>query len=203
VVLRHRQKGPSKKVGATRAKSAKATRAQYEELVKADKLRSLMAKYDKSREGKLNQQELSQLLKDNAGGVEPTEEELQFVLMTADQSDGRINGQVNLHELEVALQCHLALRQNKAEVEKYFAKYDLDKDGMLDRPELAKLLNDLNEGKEVEEEELDWIMANADGKIMESSGGIRKTELIYALSLWYSHVEDAHAACGGKSCSIQ
>jgi len=43
---------------------------------------------------------------------------------------------------------------------------------------------DLNQGKEVEEEELDWIMANADGKIMESSGGIRKTELIYALSLW-------------------
>jgi len=35
---------------------------------------------------------------------------------TQDQSDGRINGQVNLHELEVALQCHLALRQNKAEV---------------------------------------------------------------------------------------
>lgn len=80
---------------------------------------------------------------EHAGGVVPTDEELDFVLNAAvflayanahthtqmmpvwlvanthihqDESDGRINGQVNLHEINHALQSWIAIRQNKARV---------------------------------------------------------------------------------------
>ena len=131
-----------------------------------------MKQYDSSKTGKLSKAELAALLKvhgalrlcashqigagtespecvqDQAGGVEPSTEELDFVLHTAvrplsvpllvlvslsvggridtqracfgvagqDASDGRINDHVNLHELDAALQCWLAIRQNKGEV---------------------------------------------------------------------------------------
>lgn len=39
-----------------------------------------------------------------------------FGVAGQDASDGRINDHVNLHELDAALQCWLAIRQNKGEV---------------------------------------------------------------------------------------
>lgn len=161
-----------------------------------------MKQYDSSKTGKLSKAELAALLKDQAGGVEPSTEELDFVLHTADASDGRINDHVNLHELDAALQCWLAIRQNKGEVEKYFQKYDWDKSDKLDRAQMQALLTDLNEGHPLDEEELDWIM-EADGLVSDKTGGINRTELMHALALWYSHVEETeHASCHGKRCIV-
>jgi len=64
-----------------------------------------------------------------------------------------------------------------------YNRYDTDNSGELDREQLKKLLTDLNDGLEIIDEEVDDIMLVADtGK----SGTIDKTELIKAISVWFS-----------------
>jgi Ca2+-binding EF-hand superfamily protein len=105
-----------------------------------------MAKFDKSGSGRLDKSELFALLTEQACGTEPTQEELDFVLCAADESDGRMNGHVNKHELEAALEVWLALRDSKPKVEAYMTKYDVDHNGELSKNELKALLQDLNDG---------------------------------------------------------
>eukprot|EP00438_Fugacium_kawagutii_P014239 Skav210348 [mRNA] locus=scaffold4443:188592:188981:- [translate_table: standard] len=67
-----------------------------------------------------------------------------------------------------------------------FEKHDKSKTGKLNQEELRSLLMDLA-GSEVQQKDLDWIMAKAD---VLGDGMINKIELSQAIALWLERLAD-------------
>lgn len=190
-----RNAAPSKEVSRRRAEAAAEQRRFWEELERQNKISKIITKYDKEKNGKLDKSELSAMLQDLAGGDAPTEEEASFVLHVADSSDKKIDGYIGKQELETAIQIWRNYLSSKSEIEANFAKYDTNNSGKLELGQLKALLTDLNEGIAPKDEEVEDIMEEADGHAGSKTGGINKTELTFAISLWYGHIEENQKCC--------
>merc|ERR1712032_1620786 len=116
-------------------------------------------------------------------GVEPSEEEVNFVLKSADKAG---DGAVSADELEDVLSTWMTYIEKREEWEKQLEKYDHNKTGTLNRDEVREYLKDLNGGKPVSETELNMVMEKAD---VTSNGEISKMELSKATAVWYGYVE--------------
>ena len=68
-----------------------------------------------------------------------------------------------------------------ANVERVMRNFDLDGNGMLEKAELKAVLESLNEGIIVTDEEVDWLLATCDGN---NNDAIDKDEVYDALSWW-------------------
>eukprot|EP00931_Biecheleriopsis_adriatica_P110104 TRINITY_DN84388_c0_g1_i1.p1 TRINITY_DN84388_c0_g1~~TRINITY_DN84388_c0_g1_i1.p1 ORF type:complete len:206 (-),score=59.87 TRINITY_DN84388_c0_g1_i1:124-741(-) len=159
-----------------------------------DKLHELtvqLKKYDQNKSGKLERDEVSKLLTDldhsTPAGTPPTEEELNFIMAVADDSG---DGSLQRKELENAIKSWSLYTSKRAELEKALKQFDTSGSGALERNELQEYLKSLNGGKPVSDEEVDWVMEEAD--VMKEQGGkerITQTELLIASTLWYGHIE--------------
>mmetsp|Transcript_38440 Transcript_38440/g.104109 ORF Transcript_38440/g.104109 Transcript_38440/m.104109 type:complete len:129 (-) Transcript_38440:54-440(-) len=85
------------------------------------------------------------------------------------------------------------------EMEDKLSTYDKSGTGALSKTELKDLLVDLNNGAEVQDQEVDWVMAEAD---IFGDGQIHKTELVMAIAAWYSHVEGSKGKSSSKMCAL-
>jgi len=168
-----------------------------------------MAKYDVTKDNKLDKVELGNLLqvrmkndltdhhvkilvlKDLSGGEKPTNEEVEWILLTADRTDKKIDNAVGLEEIEYAVDLWKSYISVKPEFDRMFNEYDKDHSGQLDFDQLKNLLKDLNSGIEPTEEEVKMVMDMADGAVLKKSGGITRTELQGAIAIWYSYTEDS------------
>jgi Ca2+-binding EF-hand superfamily protein len=186
---------PSKDVSKKRAEAAAQQRKFWEELERENKIVKIIKKYDKEGNGKLSKSELSVMLQDLAGGDAPTEEEASFVLHVADSTDNKVDGYIGKTELEAAIQIWRNYLSAKPEIESNFAKYDTNNSGKLEIGQLKALLTDLNEGIPPKDDEVEAIMEEADGIAGQKTGGINKTELTGAISLWYGHIEENQKCC--------
>ena len=83
----------------------------------------------------------------------------------------------------------------KDDIEQKMAKYDTNQSGKLETNQLKMMLTDLNDGRPPTDEEVQMVMEEADGKVLQSTGGVNKTELNFAISVWYCYVEDQRSAC--------
>ena len=135
------------------------------------------------------------MLQDLSGGRVPTDEECSFVLHVADLSDNVVDGYIGRNELEVAIQVWRNYLGSMDEISAYFAKYDVNQSGKLEKEQLKALLTDLNDGKAPSEDEIEAIMEEADGLAGQQTGGINRTELTGAISLWYGFVEQHQRCC--------
>ncbi|EKX46982.1 hypothetical protein GUITHDRAFT_137946 [Guillardia theta CCMP2712] len=150
-----------------------------------------MAKYDVTKDNKLDKVELGNLLQDLSGGEKPTNEEIEWILITSDRSDNKIDNAVGLNEIEYAVDLWKSYIGVKPEFDKIFNQYDKDHTGQLNFDELKSLLKDLNSGIEPTDQEVQMVMDMADGAVLNKSGGISRTELQGAIAIWYSYTEDS------------
>eukprot|EP00286_Rhodomonas_abbreviata_P012464 CAMPEP_0181316290 /NCGR_PEP_ID=MMETSP1101-20121128/15816_1 /TAXON_ID=46948 /ORGANISM="Rhodomonas abbreviata, Strain Caron Lab Isolate" /LENGTH=211 /DNA_ID=CAMNT_0023423527 /DNA_START=217 /DNA_END=852 /DNA_ORIENTATION=- len=186
----------SKRAGKKRKDALLARGYYWRQIERENKLQELMEKYDKSKTGNLDREELADLLMDaSSGGRKPSDEEINFVLNTTHREDKTAADRITKSEIAAALDVWKTHEASLAEVEAHFAKYDVNKSGKLERNQLKALLTDLDEGLAPTDEEVDMVMKTADGATGDPTGGINKTELMLAISLWYTHVEDKDGKC--------
>mmetsp|Transcript_80506 Transcript_80506/g.180111 ORF Transcript_80506/g.180111 Transcript_80506/m.180111 type:complete len:211 (-) Transcript_80506:98-730(-) len=160
-------------------------------------LRKVFKKYDTNNTGKLEEDQIRNLLTDmddtTPVGTEPTEEELAFILKVADASG---DGCLHFYEVEYALRAWAVYTKRRQQMEDKLIEFDKSGTGTLSWEELRTLLVDLNNGSPVDSMEVDWVMAEAD---IFGDGQIHKTELVMAIAAWYSHVEKKQ---NSKMCTI-
>ena len=105
-------------------------------------------------------------------------EGIKFTVQKAD-------GYINRDEIMLAAKVWRTFCEHKKEIQTHFDKYDVDKNGVIDKKELKALLTDLNCGRPVSDKEVDAVMKEADSIVCD--GAINKTEILGAISIWYAH----------------
>jgi len=174
-------------------KSPLKRRAEAIEKAKEDAkvVEAMMAKYDTNKSGKLEQEQLAVMLKDLNNGAEPTQDEVNWVFHKADTCTGKRNYGVDPGEVGYAIRIWKGYLDNKEYLEGMFDKYDTEKAGFLSKEQLKVLLTDLCDPDTAppDEKEVNHILYEADRKDGELDGNIKKTELMYAISLWYTMVK--------------
>jgi|EP00670_Eutreptiella_braarudii_P013479 Ca2+-binding EF-hand superfamily protein len=186
--------------GAFGVRAAVASRGR-QELSKEKKKReeqisALVRAYEKKHdiEKGLSRPELEELLRDYNEGVDPTNDEVEWILLHADGSrkgDTKDNI-IDVGEMETVLQLWDNHRHCRPHIEVVFQKYDTERSGRLNRQQLQALLTDLNDKKSPTDDEVDWVLAEAD---RDKSGNISKPELMVAISSWYSYAETQSSSC--------
>jgi len=110
----------------------------------------------------LQHSEMRQLITQLNNGQAPSEEEVKMIADSVDRRGGRNDGAVDKDELKEVLLEWRNYKEHAEIIEEKFEQYDTNKQGTLDRIELAALLKDLNEGQEVTEPELDMVIGFSD-----------------------------------------
>ncbi|CAK9002841.1 unnamed protein product [Durusdinium trenchii] len=116
---------------------------------------------DSSGDGVLEAAEVKILLQGLADGKEPAEEELTFIMRTIGHKNKE---KITRAQLTQAIESWTLYLQEFGSDDSagkvLFEKYDKSKTGKLDHEELKSLLIDLA-GRDVSQEDVDWIMAKA------------------------------------------
>ncbi|CAK0901092.1 unnamed protein product [Prorocentrum cordatum] len=154
------------------------------------RLNRLIAKFDHDRNRKLEKDQLIELLtaidSSTPEGTTPSEEEVNFVIRSADKSN---DGCISADELEDAMCVWMTYMDHREDWDELLKKHGKNDAGTLTREECKQYLKDLNGGRDVEEYELDMVMIEAE---VNGSGVITKMKLRSATAVWYGHVERQH-----------
>ena len=90
-----------------------------------------------------------------------------------------------------------ALQGDQEKIKAKFDEFDKDNTGTLSPDQVAQMLKWMNGGEQVSQEEVDWVIAQAD---VSGEGSLRKDEINAAVAVWYTKVtEDAKkksSVCG-------
>eukprot|EP00960_Hanusia_phi_P074679 768287-Hanusia_phi.AAC.10 len=223
MAVRHaRRNRPSANVGQNRMEALRRHEKFWEELERQNKITKvyqylfyknlelscrfqIIRKYDVSKQGKLNKEELANMLQvfmcftceeakekddkfcqDLAGGEKPTEEEVVYVLRTADlidrvsytvqffntsltrslqKIDDHIGPEEALINLETAIDIWHRYLNAKPEIARIFEKHDKNNSGQLEFDELKSLLQELNNGKEPDDDEVGASRLHQDARL--------------------------------------
>ncbi|CAK9076675.1 Calmodulin-like protein 11 [Durusdinium trenchii] len=184
----------AKKVRDARDRHKEEERAQREK-----RLDELFTELDSSGDGVLEAAEVKILLQGLADGKEPAEEELTFIMRTIGHKNKE---KITRAQLTQAIESWTLYLQEFGSDDSagkvLFEKYDKSKTGKLDHEELKSLLIDLA-GRDVSQEDVDWIMAKAD---VLGDGMIAKIELSQAIALWLQRLaSDAEAQASRTTTS--
>lgn len=150
-------------------------------------------------DGALNRDQLTMLMrkmkKDIIGeDSDPRPAAVDWVMELADRSG---DGELSLREVEKAISVYAGYLQEKDFIDGVFDKYDKNKDQVLDRDELRGYCQELNEGIEPTEAEIDWILSRADKGGMTSDAGdgaIGRIELLAVVNEWFFMPPDVNDA---------
>ena len=160
-----------------------AARARLERKKAEETISKIMSKYDKDGSGKLEKDQVIQLLTDldhsTPQGTKPTEEEVTFVLQCADKSR---NKAIDREELVEAIAVWNSYICEKATIDEVMSKYDKDNTGSLSKDELKSLLTELNDGCPVTDEEVGRIMKHSDTC---TTGDLKRVEVLLAINYWF------------------
>lgn len=177
-------------ISAAEQARMEASWKEYEHRVRLNKI---IRKYDKNKSKKLERDQLIKLLTDldtsTPKGTEPTDDEVTFLLKSADTTG---DGAIAADELECALASWMTFIEKRSEWDAKMEQYDKSKTGVLSKDEVREYLKDLNGGKDVTEEELDMVFKEADVTENEQIG---KMELAKATAIWYGYVERNKSSC--------
>jgi len=173
-----------------KAKKAKRDAANLE------KLKSAMSKYDIDGSTALSKTEIQQLLGDPAcapagnpreGSVAtpklPTDDETGLIFKLSDVNG---DGQISAEELGFALRAWHCYQFKQDWFVKTLEKHDKSGDGSLQKDEMACFLTELNDGIQVTDTEVEWVMEEAD---YVKDGSIDKFEMLVAVAGWYASGE--------------
>jgi len=173
--------------------SKKRALAALETAIDLQRGKGIIQKYDADGSGQLELADLRKLLEDFNYGKPVSDDEVQFIMQAADTSG---DGGISVDEAELLLGIWTTYQKAIPEVDAILLKFDVDGSGKLDRPEVKKMLEELNEGKPVQDCEVDWVIQSA-GKL--TVGEIAKPEIKRAIRAWYRHVEQKEQS---RTCAI-
>eukprot|EP00747_Dinoflagellata_sp_TGD_P214160 gnl/TRDRNA2_/TRDRNA2_87051_c0_seq1.p1 gnl/TRDRNA2_/TRDRNA2_87051_c0~~gnl/TRDRNA2_/TRDRNA2_87051_c0_seq1.p1 ORF type:complete len:222 (+),score=43.90 gnl/TRDRNA2_/TRDRNA2_87051_c0_seq1:127-792(+) len=191
--LRERPPPPSKASEARfrRCKELAETRASISEAY-----REAFKEYDKDKSGTLKVEEICAFLTDNnlstPAGTPPSDEELQYILKVSGADANSCILFAGFIDLVTQWGVYVEQRQR---LEEDIKRFDTNGTGKLERTELREYLKSLNDGVDVTDEEVEWVMSEAD-RI--SDGSCSKQELVLAAAAWYAYVGDLKAQ---KKCN--
>merc|ERR1711957_647651 len=147
-----------------------------------------MKKYDTNKNGKLEEDQIKQLLTDlddrSPAGTAPDEDEFKFIIQAADDKG---DGCLAMGEVEYAVRAWTVYIQKREKMEAKMKEFDKSGSGTLTKDELREYMKDINGGTPVDEAEVTWVMQEAD---LFGDGEIHKVELVKATALWYAHVKE-------------
>jgi len=170
---------------------------QHKQAKKRQYLKQVLRRYDTNKTGMLEEDQLAKLMTDiddsTPAGTEPTAEELSFVMKASDKSG---EGGVTLDEVEYAINVWRVYTSRRSQLEASLQQFDKSGTGHLSKSELAEYLQHLNGGKMVTDEEVQWVMQEAD---IFGNGAINAQELVMATAAWYAH-EDSQKK--SKACTL-
>mmetsp|Transcript_38254 Transcript_38254/g.69265 ORF Transcript_38254/g.69265 Transcript_38254/m.69265 type:complete len:198 (+) Transcript_38254:91-684(+) len=149
-------------------------------------IQGLFERFDSTKTGVLDREEVRSLLAAFHEGKPPTEDELTFVMKTTGHRDRSTpNFEIACSELMDAIncwKCYLSQFEDEHSMgSSLFAKYDSDKTGKLDSKQLKGLLAEMN-GAPVSDIDLEWVLGRAD---VLRDGQIAKIELNQAIACWF------------------
>jgi Ca2+-binding EF-hand superfamily protein len=148
------------------------------------KVAEFMQKHDDGDDC-LDKDELRKFLEEFHGTEKKTtDDELAFIMEWCDKNR---DGKLTRAELPSALSTWEMHVKNKPKMETFMKKHDKERDGKLDRKELQALLTELNEGQEVTDKEVDFVLSKSDAV---KDGTISIMELPMAVNIWYATPED-------------
>merc|ERR1712032_811859 len=161
---------------------------QAEQAKRAEKaLSEIFRRYDQDKTKKLDETQIRKLLTDldssTPPGTAPTDTEAEFILKVADQEGDNC---LTREELVRAMKAWKTYTDKREEMSEGIQKFDKSGTGRLEREELKQYLDSLNEGHGVTDEEVDWVMSEAD---IFGDGAISTPELLMATSAWYSRCD--------------
>lgn len=174
---------PNGAVVANRVREQRRAARDRAEEARKKKLAEIFEKFDKDRTGKLSREEVKSMLMEAYRCV-PTDEELSFVMRMSDTRQPE--GSLGRDEFVDALNCWACYMKEFSGSDSFgnvvFAKYDTDETGKLSKPQLRDLLVELNGGQPVCDEDLDWVLTQAD---ILGDGQVNKIELSQAVAAWF------------------
>lgn len=159
-------------------------------------IEEVFRQFDATKSGSLNRAELAEFLKFLNDNEPVSDDEVTLVLYIADSHDGVLDGGVSRKEFLVAADAWSAYKSNEGYVKEIMSKYDKSQSGNLCREELRQLLQDLNDGEPPSASDLEHVLRFADGKDGVIDGVIKPTEIVFAVSFWYSMLEEERGLFG-------
>lgn len=172
-----------------------------EELARRTEVTRIFNQYDTNKSHKLEKDQVRKLLTDldssTPPDTPPSDEELNFIIKVADKAE---DGCLARGELDYALRAWMTYIHKRATMEETLGKFDKSGTGKLERGELKEYLTHLNGGKEVAEDEVEWVLSEAD---VFGDGAMSKPELLMATSAWYAHVQESKNTGGSSCCTLQ
>jgi len=162
---------------------------------KKDHIKSILKDFDASHSGGLKFEELRAWLKALEGDVRtPTDLEVKWVIQLATPEKQAFNGewisgqmQLEGDALEKACEHWLMYVETYDEIDEIFTKYAARDTDQLSIRELGMVLQDLNHGVALPENEVDEIMSRAS---VVTGDTISRPGLIKAISTWYAFEEE-------------
>jgi Ca2+-binding EF-hand superfamily protein len=153
--------------------------------------------YDHNRSGKLEQDEVAELLEDLNEGCPVREDLVRYMLTTSDiNEDGAIDA-MEVHALRTRW---FTFAQTRSDKEELMAKYDTDGSGNLSLDELQAMLTDLNMGKPVSRAVARYVFIESD---LSENGVIDLPELDRVLSFWSQERSIFRGGWRSQTCSVQ
>lgn len=159
-------------------------------------LDAVIARYDTNKSGRLEEDQVRKLLTDmdytTPENTPPTEEELEFIMRSAQKNSDQKKAGLTRRAVKNAIiewRVYLKLRSN---IDEWMSKFDKSQSGKLEKPEVKELLQSLNKGLEVTDDEVDWIISDAD---VAKDGALSRLEVPHAVTAWYAHCEKNSGCC--------
>lgn len=152
----------------------------------------LMDRYDTNKSGALEQEQVAEMLGDytlNLKGhhEKPTKLEVDCLLNLVDKSG---DGKVAREEVLSALSTWFAYIEKSDETAALLQKHDLSRTGKINHGELRPLLVELNEGRDIPDDVLQWVWQQAD---LTGDGSLGQFELTRAIAAWYVWMPEEEA----------
>ena len=175
-------KKAKKKREAQRDERRLAAKASYDQSQKMCK--TLLEEYDINGNGTLDKYELKEMMVKLNGGKMPPQSDVETVLA---QCDSCGDGKLDATELETVIPLWMALIKERVYISSVFDKYDKDNSGGLTEAELRLFLADLNQGEEPSDEEIQYVITQAELKASRNGaadGVVGRSELTAAVEMW-------------------
>ena len=181
-VARAQSEHAAERQRAQRLASARQKKRQW--------IKDVLKDFDRSRSGGLTFEELrAWLVKlDTSRENHPTDLEVKWVIQMATPEVQEFQGdwtsgkrQLTGEALRTACEHWMMYLETYDEIAAAFAKYDEDHTDTLSKDQLANVLQHLNQGEPVDEEEIDAVLAQASAVTFDS---ITRPGLIKAISVW-------------------
>lgn len=166
-------------VGSTRQRSFKNSKKIDGAQLQSD----IFQMVDKNKDGILQKSELKELMVYINDGKYVDDQDVDDLMVLCDKSK---DGAIDKSEFLSTVMLWNAYVQTLPDMEALMNKYDADHSGKLDATELKKLLTDLNDGIAVDDDEVSWVLKNAD---LLGDGKIGRLELEKAIAVWFHHFE--------------